>query len=55
LLKGRREDAYLCLVRLRRGAFSNEEIEKEYQDLQAAMSATTVEKGGFVELFRGSE
>lgn len=55
LLKGRHEDAYLCFVRLRRGAFSDEEMEKEYQDLIAATSATIAEKGGFAELFRSSE
>uniref|UniRef100_A0A8H7TWM9 Major facilitator superfamily (MFS) profile domain-containing protein n=1 Tax=Bionectria ochroleuca TaxID=29856 RepID=A0A8H7TWM9_BIOOC len=45
LLKGRREDAYQCLIRLRKGAFSDEEIEKEFQDLEAITSSALVEKG----------
>ncbi|CAH0045644.1 unnamed protein product [Clonostachys solani] len=54
LLKGRREDAYQCLIRLRKGAFSDEEIEKEFQDLETITSSVLVEKGGFAEMFRNT-
>ena len=52
LLKGRTDDALASLRLLREGAFSDEEIEQEFRELQVIIDVQP-KKGRFKELFQG--
>lgn len=49
---GRVEEGRAALVKLRQGAFSEEEVDKEFRELEFAMQHET-EKGKFTEIFQG--
>jgi MFS transporter, SP family, sugar:H+ symporter len=53
LIRGRREEALDSLTKLRRGRFTDEEIEQEFRHLQSTIDAT-VETGRFREMFQGT-
>ncbi|KAK5086701.1 hypothetical protein LTS08_007115 [Lithohypha guttulata] len=52
LLKGRRGEAEANLIKLREGAFSQEDIQKEFAELTSTLE-TEVEQGHFKECFQG--
>lgn len=53
LINNRDEEALASLTKLRRGRFTPEQIQKEFQDLKSTVNLV-VEEGRFVELFQGS-
>ncbi|KAF4981677.1 hypothetical protein FZEAL_2564 [Fusarium zealandicum] len=53
LTRDRHEEARRSLQLLREGAYTDEEIESEFLEIQKAISAT-VKKGTFMDLFRGT-
>lgn len=54
LTRDRQEEALKSLKLLRQGAYTDEEINSEFEDMQRAIN-TTIKKGSFMDLFRGSE
>lgn len=52
LKNGKTEEARASLTTLRKGAFSDEEIDNEFRELQYALEHET-EKGKFSEIFQG--
>ncbi|OAP54927.1 hypothetical protein AYL99_10627 [Fonsecaea erecta] len=52
LIKGREEEALQSLTRLRKGAFSQQEIEREFEAIRLGLIAEP-EQGSFTELFQG--
>ncbi|KAM5347734.1 hypothetical protein ACJ41O_007558 [Fusarium nematophilum] len=53
LTRDRPDDAIKSLRLLRRGAYTDDEIESEFQNMQKAIN-TTVKKGTFMDMFRGT-
>lgn len=53
LTRDRDEEALKSLRLLRKGAFTEEEIIAEFKSIQKAIS-TTIKKGSFMDMFRGS-
>ncbi|KAJ3542365.1 hypothetical protein NM208_g3256 [Fusarium decemcellulare] len=53
LTRDRQEEALRSLRLLRQGAYTDEEIETEFNDIQKAIN-TTIKKGSFKDLFRGT-
>lgn len=52
LIKGRDTDAWNSLVLLRQGAFSEEAIKAEFDEIKATIDITS-EQGRFMDMFRG--
>ncbi|RSM07177.1 hypothetical protein CDV31_008729 [Fusarium ambrosium] len=53
LTRDRQEEALKSLKLLRQGAYTEEEINSEFEDMQRAIN-TTIKKGNFMDLFRGT-
>ncbi|KAL6353639.1 hypothetical protein LRP88_14137 [Fusarium phalaenopsidis] len=53
LTRDRQEEALKSLKLLRQGAYTDEEINSEFEDMQKAIN-TTIKKGSFMDLFRGT-
>ncbi|KAM0429236.1 hypothetical protein ACHAPT_006450 [Fusarium lateritium] len=53
LTRDRHEEALQSLKLLRQGAYTDEEIDSEFNEIQRAIN-TTVKKGKFMDLFRGT-
>ncbi|RSL96403.1 hypothetical protein CEP52_011509 [Fusarium oligoseptatum] len=53
LTRDRQEEALKSLKLLRQGAYTEEEINSEFEDMQRAIN-TTIKKGSFMDLFRGT-
>ncbi|KAL2691363.1 hypothetical protein Neosp_001747 [[Neocosmospora] mangrovei] len=53
LTRDRQEEALKSLKLLRQGAYTDEEINSEFEDMQRAIN-TTIKKGSFMDLFRGT-
>lgn len=52
LQRGRAEEARFSLKKLREGAFTEEQVEAEFRELEFALE-NEVEQGKFIELFKG--
>ncbi|EEU40650.1 uncharacterized protein NECHADRAFT_33619 [Fusarium vanettenii 77-13-4] len=53
LTRDRQEEALKSLKLLRQGAYTDEEINSEFEEMQRAIN-TTIKKGSFMDLFRGT-
>ncbi|KAF4443542.1 hypothetical protein F53441_11397 [Fusarium austroafricanum] len=53
LTRDRQEDALKSLRLLRQGAYTDEEIEREFQQMQDSLSKT-IKKGNFMDMWRGT-